>query len=514
MPAPTLAGFPTVFRADTSGTTITLARPGLAQDDDLLVAYLRTNGSSSPSDFALAGWTRRGYVFIPNDAAGRVLGIYTHPIDDIATEPASYVFSKSVADTRRVGAMEVWRGVDLTNPIAGQALGWTTTGNVVNTHAFAIDTTDPVALLYVWGNEVIAPNSSTPSAVPAGSTFSALVDSAPVTDPPTTSVTRSVIWLGNEEVATTAPGTRSLTWLSVSGASAAAIALRGLSGPPAPTQGFRNVAEMLARKGATWAHRGGSLNWPEMSEYAYDQAVLAGYGALEFSAGRTSDGVWFGLHDVDLNRTSQTTGLPAASTQTWATVQTFQNTLNSAGTPRPYYRLIDFLDKYTPNNVVIVDPKHAIGTYDTEFLNLLDAHGGPSKIIVKFYGVGTGAAALATAAKARGYQTWGFFYEPDIISGDLALYQQYWSILGMDYQATTDSWNHINGYGKPVVSFIVPDQAAYTSSMSKGARFAQVSGVANVTAVGALPKVQPWSGVRVGTGFADAVYVGTTKIWP
>lgn len=507
MAVPTLVAS-TTYASDVSGATIPLALPSGGQNGDFAVAYLRTNGSNSPTDFALAGWTRRGYVFIPNDPAGRVLGIYTHPVTDITTEPSTLTFVKSVADSRRVGVLELWRGVDLTSPIAGQALGWTTTGNVVNTHAFAVDTTADSALLYVWGNEVVSPNASAPTVLPPGSTATALVPSTAGT-----AVTRSVIWVGHETIASTAPGVRNLTWASVSGASAAAIALRGIS-TPTPTQGFRDVAEMLARKGATWSHRGGSLNWPEMSEYAYDQSVARGYGALEFSAGRTSDEVWFGLHDETIDRTSQITGQPAASTQTWATIQTFQNTLNSAGTPRSYYRLIDFLDKYTPGNVVIIDPKHTIGTYNTEFLNLLDAHGGPSKIIVKFYGVGSGAAALAAAATARGYQTWGYFYEPDIASGDLAAYQQYWSILGMDYQASAGAWTTILGYGKPVTSFIVPDQSSYTTSMSRGARFAQVSGVAGVTAVGALPKVQPWSGVRVGTGFADAVYVGTTKIWP
>jgi hypothetical protein len=248
--------------------------------------------------------------------------------------------------------------------------------------------------------------------------------------------------------------------------------------------GFASVAQMLATPGATWAHRGGSTNWPEMSEYAYDQAVLAGYGALEFSAHRTSDGVWIGSHDPSLNRTSQTSGLPNISAMTWAQVQTYMNSLTSAGTPRPYYRLDDFLDKYTPTHVCIVDPKNDVGRI-AEFLAICDAHGGNTKIVVKFFGVGSGSTALADAAAAKGYQTWGYFYEADVADGDLAADQSHWSILGMEYGATQASWDAVLSYGKPVVGHIAASQANYDTAIAKGARMVQVANVASVTAVGA-----------------------------
>lgn len=255
--------------------------------------------------------------------------------------------------------------------------------------------------------------------------------------------------------------------------------------PVVTPPGFSSVSQMLATPGATWAHRGGSTNWPEMSKYAYEQAALAGYGALEFSANRTSDGVWVGVHDASLNRTSQTTGLPDISTMTWAQVQTYQNTLNSAGTPRPYYRLDQFLDDFTSTHVVIVDPKHAIGTYNTEFLNLLDAHGGNTKIVVKFYGVGAGATGLADAATARGYQTWGYFYDTDVTSGGLAADQSHWSILGMNYDAAQSAWDAVLAYGKPVVGHIAASQANYNTAISRGARMVQCANVTGIAAVGA-----------------------------
>lgn len=248
--------------------------------------------------------------------------------------------------------------------------------------------------------------------------------------------------------------------------------------------GFANVAQMLAMPGATWAHRGGSANWPEMSEYAYDQSVLAGYGALEFSAHRTSDGVWVGSHDPSLNRTSQTSGLPNISAMTWAQVQTYMNSLTSSGTPRPYYRMDDFLDKYTPTHVCIVDPKNDVSRI-AEFLAICDAHGGNTKIVVKFYGVGSGSTALADAATTKGYQTWGYFYEADYANGTMDRDQSHWSILGMNYDASQAAWDAVLSYGKPVVGHIAGSQANYNTSIAKGARMVQVANVAGVTAVGA-----------------------------
>lgn len=477
MVAPTVVGTPTTFASATSGSTIVLDKPVGVQNGDMLVAVLRTNGSTSAADFALAGWTRRGYTFKPNDGAGRVFGIYTHSVTDATTEPATYTFSKAVADARRVGALFIVRGVDITNPVAGNSVGWDATATPrVQLNSFPLDTTDAALLVYAWAVEIVSPNAATPTVAPSAAV--ALVPSATGT-----STTRTTIWVGSEPISgSAATGARSLTWASATGEAASGVVLRGLAVAASAKPGFSSVSQMLATEGATWAHRGGSANWPEMSEYAYDQAVAAGYGALEFSANRTSDGVWVGSHDASLNRTSQTTGLPDISTMTWAQVQNYQNTLNSAGTPRPYYRLDAFLDKYTPTHVVIVDPKFDVGRV-TEFLNLLDAHGGPSKIVVKFFGVGTGAGALADAATARGYQTWGYFYEADHADGDLAAWQSRWSILGMSFDASQAAWDAVVSYGKPVVGHIAGSQADYDMARQKGARIVQTAAVATVRPV-------------------------------
>jgi hypothetical protein len=441
--------------------------------------------------------------------------------------------------------MFIVRGVDLTNPVAGNSTGWDSTPTPrVQLNSFTVDTSDAALLVYAWANEIVSPNATAPTILPG--TEIALVPSSSGTGS-----TRTTIWAGYESNAVTSTGHKNLTWATAtSGPAATGVVLRGLagsaftatgtltitgtaatsvgvtrtatgslgvSGTAARTvgmYGFASVTQMLATPGATWAHRGGSANWPEMSKYAYDQSVAAGYGALEFSANRTSDGVWVGCHDASLNRTSQTTGLADISAMTWAQVQTYQNTLNSAGTPRTYYRLDQFLDDFTGTHVAIVDPKYAIGTYNTEFLNLLDAHGGNTKIVVKFYGVGSGATALADAATARGYQTWGYFYDTDVTGGGLAADQSHWSILGMNYDASQAAWDAALAYGKPVVGHIAASQANYNTAISRGARMVQCANVAGIAAVGAST-ITATGSLTVGGSAARTVSVsrGATGVF-
>lgn len=284
--------------------------------------------------------------------------------------------------------------------------------------------------------------------------------------------------------------------------------------PPTPLPGFRSVDQMLATPGATWAHRLGSSNWAEMSRNGAIQSAARGYGALEFSSQRSSDGWWFGMHDNNFDRTSQTTGSPAPNTLTQAQIlSTYVNSYQAGGNPEAYWGLADFLDAYTPTQVAIVDPKNQLA-HIPDFLNLLDAHGGNTKIVVKYSGVGTGSANLANQAKARGYERWGYFYEEDVANGNIELWQGNWSILGMSYTASQASWDFIRSFGKPVVAHIAPNQAAYNTGVAKGARMVQVSGVANVAAVGVSTSRQPWAGMHVGAGLASGVYVGTQKVWP
>lgn len=237
MVAPYVVGTATTSASVVSGGTIVLDKPSGVQDGDVLVAVLRTNGSTSPTDFALSGWTRRGYTFVANDAAGRVTGIFTHPVTSAVSEPSTYTFTKSVSDARRVGVMFIVRGVDLTNPVAGNSTGWDATPSPrIQLNSFTVDTVDAALLLYAWGNEIVSPNPTEPT-IPPGTAI-ALVPSSSGTGS-----TRTTVWAGWESNSATSTGHKNLTWaVSTGGPAATGVVLRGLSGFTGTASGSLSLA--------------------------------------------------------------------------------------------------------------------------------------------------------------------------------------------------------------------------------------------------------------------------------
>jgi len=192
------------------------------------------------------------------------------------------------------------------------------------------------------------------------------------------------------------------------------------------------------------------------------------------SLGRSSDGVWFGLHDGTLDRTSGTTGF-TASAHTWAEIQQYQISLKPAN-PQPYMRFEEILAAYYDSHVIMVDPKNATA-YISELLDRLDAMPGTptDKFIVKYYGATT---YVSTPAHARGYKTWGYFYQAD--SAKFDTFQGNWDLLGMDYNADAATWNSILSYGKPVIGHTIPNLTAVNTVIGYGASGLMVSGVQEV----------------------------------
>lgn len=492
-----------VINGSPSGTTASVNRPTVA-NGQVLVMGLRAQGTVATEVTLPSGFLRAGS---PQGAADRAQGLFYKIVTDASSEPASYSISGY-----STGRADIWiqalAGVDTTNPIDGYPPY--STGDLAGYTAGVA----PYMKVVMWGDERTTPRSHVPTG-PAG--YSTLVNFQNTLDS-STAGSRTAVWAGYELVPTggaTAVDPAALVWPDgVSANRAVGVAFRGIADPVTPKRGFVSVPQMLRTPGATWAHRLGSANWAEMSRNGALQSSAAGYGALEFSAQRSSNGWWFGMHDNDFNRTSQTTGSPAPGTLTQAQIlATYVNSLKASGTPEAYWGLTNFLDQYTPTHVAIVDPKNQLG-FIPEFLDLLDAHGGNTKIVVKYSGVGGGSANLADLAKARHYETWGYFYEADVANGNIAAWQSHWSILGMEYGASQASWDFIKSFGKPVVAHIAPNQAAYNQGIARGADMVQVSGVASVAAVGASLNIQPWSGVYGGGVLAQAAYVGTEKVWP
>lgn len=515
--SPQVIGTPTEYRGE-STTGFTIDRPASATSGDYVVVALRGQSSTATVAPSSPGFTQLGPAFETSNVAHRMNGFYGRPVADISVEPPTYTFSftSGAPNTRVVATAFVVRGVDIAAPLAGYYDSYggrgVTGGKEVLEYTL---NSSPALALFMGGSEFASPNDHTPTVLPTG--YSPVSEVVTTTD---LGVSRTYLWIGAREV-TINVDLASIYWGTPASSAAQGISLKGTNSvAPDPTgsgfvarngngdpvlmyhmtaegartpadvvpmrRGFSSVAEMLATPGVTWAHRGGSASYPEMSLHGYTQSVARGYGVLEISMARTSDGVWFGLHDQTTDRTSGGT-YGNASSQTWAQIQTQQNTYGP-GDPQPYLRWEELVEKYGSSHIIMADLKHAIAGYRTEFLTMVYNDLGPTRAIIKFSGSGSGSAALAIDAQALGFETWGYFYPADASSalggnGNMQTWAHNWTLLGMEYNASQAVWDEALAFGKPVYGHIIPNQAAYNTAMAKGASGAQVSGVAVVDPV-------------------------------
>lgn len=239
-------------------------------------------------------------------------------------------------------------------------------------------------------------------------------------------------------------------------------------------RGFRSVHEMAATAGFTMGHRGNSTRYPEMSMHAYTQTAYRGYGVMELSLARTADGVFFGLHDDNLQRTSPTAPATPASKLTWVQVQRFRNSTGVQGSPAPYLRLEEYIATFGTSHVTFVDPKSMARADRLDLFTTLAKEVGTDRAVIKSYG---GTPALATQVKPFGFRTWGFFYAKDVDAGTFARHQADWDMLGMECNAAMSYWDTTleAAAGRPVIGHIAATQADYAAAMAKGAAGVQVS---------------------------------------
>lgn len=244
--------------------------------------------------------------------------------------------------------------------------------------------------------------------------------------------------------------------------------------------GYDTVADMLTREPYYIADRGGQVNWPEVSLYAYTQSVIYKAGALEIPVNRTSDGVWFGLLDATLDRASGITGNIDPTTLTWAQVQayTIAPPVGFTGAPQPYMRLEDMASTYGNTHVLFLDPRFREADHRTEFLDTITALFPPNKIVVKHYHTYT---SLAAAAKARGLATYGYYSQSDIDADPNVVTNTHanWDILGLGWDATTTAWNALKAPGKPTVAHNCTTEEAGEIGLGKGANGLMMREVVN-----------------------------------
>jgi glycerophosphoryl diester phosphodiesterase len=509
---PTIVGVATTYQTAAAVVTFTINKPSGVQDGDLLVMALSGQSPTATGDFASSGWSRVSAPFV-GGTSNRITGFYTLAVPTAsALTQSTFTFTAtdSASGGRVVAEMFVVRGADLAHTIVSISPFGTTSSQTITVQPPTPATTRNL-LLTTYNAQFTSAIDYSIGSGPSGMTQHIYLPSS------TAAQSKTILAVYQQDIEATAPGAKALTWAGVqSQTSGVAIIIRALGEPDpnpgvalkytsapntlstahlyytsatdtisTPTEvrpfpnGYATVSAMLATSPFYVAHRGGSANWPEMSLHAYTQSGFWGAGALEVSLARTSDGVWFGLHDDTLDRTSGTTGF-TASAHTWAEVQAYQitasGTTNPAQSARPYMRWEELMDAYYNSHIFFVDPKAATG-YASEILDKMDAMPGTptNKFVAKYYGV---SSSWVNAAKARGYKSWGYFYQAD--AANFATYQGRWDILGMDYTADAATWSSILSYGKPVIGHIVPSASAATTALGYGAVGLMVSGVQEV----------------------------------
>lgn len=521
---PTIVGVATTYQTAAAITSFTINKPSGVQDGDLLVMALSGQSPTATGDFTLDGWSRVSQGFV-GGTSNRITGFYALPVPSAAAltqNSFTFTATDSAAGGRVVAEMFIVRGADLDNPLVGISPYGTVASQTITVQP-PTPATSKNLLLVTYNAQFVSGIDYSIASEPSGMTQHIYLPSS------TAPQSKTILAVYQQDIEAGAPGAKALTWTGAqSQTSGVAIIIRALgevdpnpgldvqytsatdtlstahlyytsttdtlSTPleirPVPS-GYSSVSAMLAQSPFYVAHRGGSADWPEMSLHAYTQAVFWGVGAIEVSLARTSDGVWFGLHDASLDRTSLNTGggngtTLVASNMTWAQVQAYQiqypNVANSSSLPKPYMRWEEIIEAYYPSHVIFVDPKVATAYID-ELLTMMDALPGTptDHFVAKSYGVSGGVPNVSGwihDAAAHGYNTWGYFYQAD--APNFANYQGRYTILGMDYTADAATWNAIKSYGKPVIGHIVPNGTAAATALGYGAAGLMVSGVQEV----------------------------------
>lgn len=217
------------------------------------------------------------------------------------------------------------------------------------------------------------------------------------------------------------------------------------------------------------AHHGGSASWPAASPTAYQQSRDWNPAlALEFSARRTADGVWVGSEDASTGAVYGTD--LTIATSTWEQL----STLRSIRGHQPMSRLdTDLLDQVPEDRVLFVDDKD--DAHVDELLDLLDQHGGAGRAVIKSYWQ---TVKTPTAAHARGYTTWGYYYADQMDQFEAT--QGRFDLLGIDQDAPTAVYQRMLATGKRVIAHVVATPAQADRALAAGATGLMVSGVRDV----------------------------------
>lgn len=508
MAAPTIIDFAGSSTASTTNT-FDIDVPAGVQNGDILLAAIRHQPNISANDISNPDFVRVGPAYPGSNDDGRMTGFFVHNVTDADSEPSSYTFSKpSGSPGRWACVMMIVRPeegyevtVDAFSPEYSGVAGTdrATSGYDITDGAEGIE-------IMLGASEFVAGNDHALVSTPSGFTTIHQETSPGLVG----SVSRTTIWVGQR----TAPDPAGGTSVNFEGTAVAATAqsivlVQTLAAPPTghpvkvwdganevdaevwvyngteevpaqdvlalPHRGY-TIAQMeadIANEAMVyWAHRGGSVNFSEMTMRAYTNAIWHGAKVLEFSARRTSDGVWVGMHDNSVDRTTALSG--NVSSFTWSELQgiAVDTPTTDGGT---ISRIEDLIAAYS-DFVLMFDDKGNV--FQSEFLALLKTvPDWQDHVIVKLDGEFT--PSMAAAAKAEGFKTCAYFYD-DAVDTHLPAIEANVDYIGLNYDADNEYWTTALSYGKPVWGHVVLNTTHAATAVSKGASILQCGNVLTI----------------------------------
>ena len=198
------------------------------------------------------------------------------------------------------------------------------------------------------------------------------------------------------------------------------------------------------------AHRGSGDNWPEHTLTAYRNSLAAGAAAVEISVRRTADGKLVCHHDADTARVTGVAGLIAAATykDLAARPVNARQWLGQATPLEPIPLLTDVLSSLPRDCLILIEDKD--GSNTRALLDLMDAQPNSKE---RFLWKQWAPAAQVTAARARGYRTWGYF-TADVVDRLAELAPRHDS-LGVPVEQDDSVVKQFVSLGKPVIAWEV-----------------------------------------------------------
>ena len=219
------------------------------------------------------------------------------------------------------------------------------------------------------------------------------------------------------------------------------------------------------------AHRGGGDEAPEHTLAAYSHAVSVVPG-LELSVQPASDGQLVCMHDLTLDRTTNSTGTTIS--RSWPDLLNNVLVTVGAGTLGPNWAgqkiplLQEVLAQLAGQAVFLIEPKVNSAAAASRQLAMMAKYGPVDSFIWKtFRAGGGGIPSTAQTARAAGYKVWAYFDASEshaVIDATAAAADILGPVLG-----TSDSEiSYIVGRGLPVIVYTVQRRSDRDHLLSLG----------------------------------------------